>query len=172
MSILKYLKTTSSATSATCSSAASTSCTNSSDTELESEPEDVEDSGTVTSGSLADYSSESSISSSCSRNSSASGVETDPCDPSLPLPTGRIHARNMRIRFMITIHNGKGRSFCSKWYESYSWLEYSPKVYRMFCFTCRCFARKVVGNVGRIDAAFISLGTQARRWKRARSTLS
>ena len=36
---------------------------------------------------------------------------------------------------------------------------------------CRAFAYKVSGSVGRVDPAFVSSGTQASRWKDARSAL-
>ena len=67
---------------------------------------------------------------------------------------------------------GKARSFCSKWYEFHDWLEYSPKMDKMFCFVCRVFAHKVIGSVGRVDPAFTTSGTQASRWKDARKILS
>ena len=76
------------------------------------------------------------------------------------------------MRYQLTTHNGRCRSFLSKWYTTYDWLEYSPIVDKMYCFVCRCFAHRVVGSVGHIDAAFTSSGTQAKRWKNARSALS
>ena len=51
----------------------------------------------------------------------------------------------------------------------YKWLEYSPKVDRMYCFTCRIFALKAPGSVGQVDCAFTTTGRQARRWKETRS---
>ena len=76
------------------------------------------------------------------------------------------------MRYQLTAHNGRRRSFLSKWYTTYDWLEYSPIVDKMYCFVCRCFAHRVIGSVGRIDAAFTSSRTQAKRWKNARSVLS
>ena len=40
----------------------------------------------------------------------------------------------------------------------------------MYCFACCVFAQKFL--VGRVDPAFSSSGTQASRWKDARSVLS
>ena len=118
---------------------------------------------------------------SSSSSGSSSISSTDPCDPSLPLPINP-QARDSRIqqglhqprlvRYQLTAHNGRHRSFLSKWYTTYDWLEYSPVVDKMYCFVCRCFAHRVIGSVGRIDAAFTSSGTQAKRWKNARSVLS
>ena len=42
----------------------------------------------------------------------------------------------------------------------------------MYCFICRVFICKVSGSVGQVDPAFTSSGTQASRWKDARSVLS
>ena len=42
----------------------------------------------------------------------------------------------------------------------------------LYCVACRVFACKVSGSVGRVDPAFTSSGTQASRWKDARSVLS
>ena len=113
---------------------------------------------------------------SSSSSGSSSKSFTDPCDPSLPLPINR-QARDSWIqqgphqprlvRYQLTAHNGRRRSFLSKWYTTYDWLEYSPIVDKMYCFVCRCFAHRVIGSVGRIDAAFTSSGTQAKRWKNA-----
>ena len=94
----------------------------------------------------------------------------DTCDPSLPLPINP-QARDSRIckgphqpilvRYQLKTHNGRRRSFLSKWYTTYDWLEYSPIV--------TALSVAVVGSVGHIDAAFTSSGTQA---KNARSALS
>ena len=102
-------------------------------------------------------------------------------DPSLPLPLDS-RARDVRIRqgpyqpkfskYKVTVHREKSRSFCSRWYDFHDWLEYSPKVDKMYCFACRAFAHNVSGSVGRVDPAFSSSGTQASRWKDARSVLS
>lgn len=35
--------------------------------------------------------------------------------------------------------NKEGRSFQKKWYENNTWLEYSPSLDTMFCFSCRLF---------------------------------
>ena len=102
-------------------------------------------------------------------------------DPSIPLPRDprlralRIHQgphQPVLSKYKVTIHRGKARSFCSKWYEFHNWLEYSTKVDKMFCFVCRAFAHKVIGSVGRVDPAFTTSGTQASRWKDARKVLS
>ena len=97
-----------------------------------------------------------------SGSSSLSDISESEDDPSLPLPLNS-HIRDVRIRqgpyrpvlrkYKVTVHRGKSRSFCSKWYDFHDWLEYSPKVDRMFCFVCRVFAHKVIGNVGRVDPA-------------------
>ena len=116
-----------------------------------------------------------------SGSSSLPDISESEDDPSLPLPLNS-HIRDVRIRqgpyrpvlrkYKVTVHRGKSRSFCSKWYDFHDWLEYSPKVDRMFCFVCRVFAHKVIGNVGRVDPAFTTSGTQASRWKDARKVLS
>ena len=102
-------------------------------------------------------------------------------DPSLPMPLDS-HIRDVRIchgpyrpvlpKYKVTVHRRKFRSFCSKWYDFHDWLEYSPKVDRMFCFVCRVFAHKVIRSAGRVDPAFTTSGTQASRWKDARKVLS
>lgn len=116
-----------------------------------------------------------------SGSSSLPDISESEDDPSLPLPVD-CRLKDVRIRqgpyrpvlskYKVTIHRGKCRSFCSKWYDFHDWLEYSPKVDKMFCFVCRVFAHKVIGNVGRVDPAFTTSGTQASRWKDARKVLS
>ena len=79
------------------------------------------------------------------------------CNPSVAPPVGS-HTREVCIlqgqhqsqfsKFNITIQNGKASSFCSKWYDMHEWLEYSPKVDRMYCFNMSYFAIKVPGSVG------------------------
>ena len=125
--------------------------------------------------------SESEFHSVVSGSSSLPEVSDSEDDPSLPLPPDS-HARDIRIcqepyqprlsKYKVTVHRGKSRSFCSKWYDFHNWLEYSPKTDRMYCFVCRAFAYKVSGSVGRVDPAFVSSGTQASRWKDAKSALS
>ena len=126
--------------------------------------------------------SESQFHGACSSGSSSlPEISDSEEDPSLPLPLDS-HARDVRIhqgpyqpklaKYKVTLHRGKSRSFCSKWYDFHDWLEYSPKVDKMYCFACRAFAHKVSRSVGRVDPAFSSSGTQASRWKDARSVLS
>ena len=104
-------------------------------------------------------------------------------DPSLPLPSD-VNERYVCIRkgpyqprlrnYKITTHNGKKRTYCSKWYGIHSWLEYSPVMDRMYCFVCRAFGHRVTGpgSVGKVDPAFTQTGTQGQQWKKARNTLS
>ena len=102
-------------------------------------------------------------------------------DPAIPMPRDprlralRIHQgphQPILSKYKVTVHRGKARSFCSRWYEFHDWLEYSTKVDKIFCFVCRAFAHKVIGSVGRVDPAFTTSGTQASRWKDARKVLS
>ena len=119
----------------------------------------------------------------CSQSIANAETNKDLNDPSLPLPSNETK-RNARIRkgpyqprlnnYTVTRHNGKARSFCQRWYDFYNWLEYSPITNKMYCFFCRIFTHKVMGpgNTGTIDPAFATNGTQAQRWKKARSVLS
>ena len=119
----------------------------------------------------------------CSQSIANAETNNDLNDPSLPLPSNETE-RNARIRkgpyqlrlnnYTVTRHIGKARSFCQRWYDFYNWLEYSPITNKMYCFFCRIFAHKVMGpgNTGAIDPAFATNGTQAQRWKKARSALS
>ena len=110
--------------------------------------------------------SESEFHSVVSGSSSLPDISDSEDDPSLPLPP-ESHARDIRIcqepyqprlsKYKVTVHRGKGRSFCSKWYDFHKWLEYSPKTDRMYCFVCCAFAYKVSGSVGRVDPAFVYL---------------
>lgn len=38
--------------------------------------------------------------------------------------------------------NAEGRSFLSRWYTDRPWLEYSPKNYAIYCFSCHIFLRE------------------------------
>ena len=69
------------------------------------------------------------------------------------------------LKYKVTVYRGKSRSLCSTRYNFHGWLEYLPKVDKMYCFVCRAFARNVSGSVGRVDPAFSSSGTHASRWK-------
>lgn len=114
-------------------------------------------------------------------SSGSSEILDSEADPSLPIPRDS-NSRAARIyqgpyqprlsRYKVTVHRAKARSFCSKWYDFHDWLEYSPKEDKMYCFVCRAFAHRVSGSAGRVDPAFTSSGTQASRWKDARSVLS
>ena len=144
-----------------------------SDLDSDSEPESTDSVDPQSSSTVLD----SQLSSDSSSIIASAGSEND---PSITLPVDS-HTRNVRIcqgphqprlsKYKVAVHNRKARSFCSKWYDMYKWLEYSPKVDKMYCFTCRVFALKVPRNVGRVDPAFTISGTQAHRWKNARSAL-
>ena len=69
------------------------------------------------------------------------------------------------IKFPTTIISGKPRSFNSRWYTAYSWLEYSVKNDAMFCYPCRMFAC----GQAKAEKAFSELGY--RDWKHAREAL-
>ena len=150
--------------------------TGATESDLDSDSESIESVDPQSSSTVLD-SQLSSDSSSIIASAAESGSEND---TSITLPVDS-HTRNVRIcqgphqprlsKFKVTVHNGKARSFCSKWYDMYKWLEYSPKVDKMYCFTCRVFALKVPRNVGRVDPAFTTSRTQAHRWKNARSAL-
>lgn len=47
-----------------------------------------------------------------------------------------------KIAFKKVVVNGKQRSFSSKYYEEYDWLEYSAEADKAFCFVCRNFGSK------------------------------
>ena len=53
--------------------------------------------------------------------------------------------------------DAKGRRFIIRWYTSFKWLDYSPRLNQAFCFPCRIFAHN--------DKAFIGVGFQ--KWKDA-----
>lgn len=50
------------------------------------------------------------------------------------------------------------RSFDSKWYSKYNWLEYSVEKDAVYCFYCRFYAIDNSACKGHIDSAFISNG--------------
>lgn len=84
---------------------------------------------------VSEDTSESEFHSVMSGSSSLSEVSDSEDDHSLTLPPDS-HARDIRIcqepyqprlsKYKVTVHRGKGRSFCSKWYDFHNWLEYSP----------------------------------------------
>uniref|UniRef100_A0A667Y2X2 TTF-type domain-containing protein n=1 Tax=Myripristis murdjan TaxID=586833 RepID=A0A667Y2X2_9TELE len=52
---------------------------------------------------------------------------------------------NLRL-FPCTVKNGKSRSFSSKWYAQFSWLEYSVAKDAIFCKICRHFPNGADGG--------------------------
>ncbi|XP_028416040.1 zinc finger MYM-type protein 1-like [Dendronephthya gigantea] len=74
-------------------------------------------------------------------------LESGPVRPAIDFPPSPIGGRNFK--------------FQKKWYEEYSWLEYSVAKDAAFCFSCRCFGQLV----GSSDDAFTKTGF--RNWKNA-----
>lgn len=64
--------------------------------------------------------------------------------------------------FPITQFGNKTRSFNPKWYEKYSWLEYSVQKDAIFCYPCRLFS---LPGTTRTEDALRSIGY--RDWKHA-----
>jgi len=50
------------------------------------------------------------------------------------------------------------RQIHKEWFKSFSWLEYSVKLDRTYCFTCRVFLHSNGKNNGQLDKAFSHLG--------------
>ena len=100
--------------------------------------------GDVSEAAVSDHDASADLPSEAESDESPLSLVT--ASPSLPLPPDS-HARDIRIcqgpyqprlsKYMVTVHQGKGRSFCSKWYDFHNWLEYSPKTDRM-CMSCIC----------------------------------
>ncbi|CAF3312476.1 unnamed protein product, partial [Rotaria sp. Silwood2] len=59
----------------------------------------------------------------------------------------------------------QNRHFCRQWYSIYSWLEYSPKIDRAFCYVCR-----LLYGSGKIDSWFTVSGFNS--WKNAITRLN
>jgi len=57
-----------------------------------------------------------------------------------------------------------GRKFCTQWYKSYKWLEYSPEKNAVFCFFCRAFDLS-----GRAEESFTINGFN--KWSKASTCL-
>ncbi|CAH1722585.1 zinc finger MYM-type protein 1-like [Aphis gossypii] len=57
-----------------------------------------------------------------------------------------------------------GRKFCTQWYKSYKWLEYSPEKDAVFCFFCRAFDLS-----GRAEESFTINGFN--KWSKASTCL-
>ena len=63
--------------------------------------------------------------------------------------------------FKITKYSGRERSFQSKWYQHFPWLEYSCQTDAAYCFACRHFS---LPN-GKNETTFTTLGYS--NWKSA-----
>ncbi|XP_060854976.1 zinc finger MYM-type protein 1-like [Metopolophium dirhodum] len=50
------------------------------------------------------------------------------------------------------------RQFHKEWFKSFSWLEYSVKLDRAYCFSCRVFLHSNGKNNGQLDKTFSHLG--------------
>ena len=89
-----------------------------------------------------------SDSASLGKSALASWSDTAASETSLPLPP-ESHARYIRIcqgpyqprlpKYKVTVHRGKGRSFCSKCYDFHNWLETQSSLL-MNC-TCLMFRK-------------------------------
>jgi len=88
-------------------------------------------------------------------------------DPVIPLPSNRLEKMErikkgpyqpMNIQFPRKTVGTSKRSFHSKWYHDYNWLEYSQTLDAAFCFPCRCFALQLTTKRGHSDLAFIKKG--------------
>lgn len=102
----------------------------------------------------------------------------EPDDPANELPNERLEktARLKRgpyqphlARYPVKItgkgKNARSRSFLSKWYKDYNWLEYSRVKDAAYCFACRCFVLHGRAIRGVIDDAFIYSGFSS--WNKA-----
>jgi len=61
------------------------------------------------------------------------------------------------------------RSFIKSWFSIFKWIEYSPMVDRIFCFSCRVFDASDGRNSGQIDRTFSRIGFK--NWNNATSGL-
>lgn len=59
------------------------------------------------------------------------------------------------IRYPNTMFGNKPRSFSSRWYSKYTWLEYSCSRNAVFCYACRLFSGP---GMGRAEETFKSIG--------------
>jgi len=98
-------------------------------------------------------------------------------DPTVKLPTNRLEFyqrinqgpyRPILKLYPKTLQGKKQRSFQKSWYEMYSWLEYSPLVDAIFCFSCRCFNGNEL-NIGQTEKVFTKTGFNS--WYRASERL-
>ncbi|XP_076050230.1 uncharacterized protein LOC143030881 [Oratosquilla oratoria] len=64
------------------------------------------------------------------------------------------------------MQGGQTRSFNKRWYQQYSWLEYSAVKDAAYCFACRHF---ITSNLGRAEQSFTHNGFK--NWKKATMSL-
>ena len=77
---------------------------------------------------------------SCSIETASIMLDFD-TDPSITYEFS-IESRPIRPIMVQYPPNGKGNDLKPKWYNDYSWLEYSKSKNAVFCFVCRHFADK------------------------------
>ena len=100
-------------------------------------------------------------------------VRPDPADGH-PSPVSREERRRLvnlgpyqprLAHYPLHEHGGQKRSFQAKLFDlpqAKEWLEYSPRMDAMYCFTCRMF-----GAPGTTEENWISKGVRAANWKNA-----
>jgi len=90
-----------------------------------------------------------------------------PLDPATPLPSNKIELsdRIQRGPYQPILENyprtkmsNTLRQFHKEWFKSFSWLEYSVKLDRAYCFSCRVFLHSNGKNNGQLDKTFSHLG--------------
>ncbi|XP_060867743.1 uncharacterized protein LOC132943005 [Metopolophium dirhodum] len=90
-----------------------------------------------------------------------------PLDPATPLPSNKIELSDRIKRgpyqpilenYPRTKMSNTQRQFHKEWFKSFSWLEYSVKLDRAYCFSCRVFLHSNGKNNGQLDKTFSHLG--------------
>ncbi|XP_025407639.1 zinc finger MYM-type protein 1-like [Sipha flava] len=98
----------------------------------------------------------------------------DPDDPVNVLPVYQLERREKikrgpfqpKLKCYPKVQFGKSyRSFKKDWFQEFSWLEYSVKLNKAFCFTCRMFNHSSGINVGHSEEAYTKIGFG--NWKAA-----
>ncbi|XP_026821225.1 uncharacterized protein LOC113559674 [Rhopalosiphum maidis] len=110
----------------------------------------------------------------------------DPDDPVNPIPSLQLERKERILKgafqpklkmYPRTQFGNRARSFQSSWYDDFSWLEYSVKLDRAFCFVCRMFNTAPVLNSGQVDFAFSQKGfknwsTSTTKFKKHQNSIS
>ncbi|XP_026819135.1 zinc finger MYM-type protein 1-like [Rhopalosiphum maidis] len=110
----------------------------------------------------------------------------DPDDPVNPIPSLQLERKERILKgafqpklkmYPRTQFGNRARSFQSSWYDDFSWLEYSVKLDRAFCFVCRMFNTAPGLNAGQVDFAFSQKGfknwsTSTTKFKKHQNSIS